>query len=64
MAKILSDAARSQYDSDGYYFPIDVLSPGEVAQRRAALEAFEQRQGTPSQVRNAASRTCLTGSTS
>jgi hypothetical protein len=47
MAKILSDAARSQYDRDGYYLPIDVLSPGEVAARRSALEAFEQMQGHP-----------------
>ncbi|MGH8597102.1 MAG: phytanoyl-CoA dioxygenase family protein [Gammaproteobacteria bacterium] len=47
MAKILSVAARSQYQRDGYYFPLDVLSPAEVTERRTRLEGFERAQGHP-----------------
>lgn len=47
MAKILSATARLQYQNDGYYSPVNVLSPDEVAERRAALETFEHAQGNP-----------------
>lgn len=47
MAKLLSDRALSQYETDGYFFPVDVLAPDEVAATRAKLEAFEVSQGQP-----------------
>ena len=47
MAKVLSDHALTQYETDGYLFPIDVLTLAEVAAIRAKLEAFEASQGQP-----------------
>ena len=34
-----------QYQDEGYLYPIDVLTPAEVAACRASLEAVEARQG-------------------
>ena len=45
MAGTLSDAAVAQYREQGYYFPVPVLTPDEVADLRARLEAFEAAQG-------------------
>jgi hypothetical protein len=48
----LSEEQISQYESDGYVFPVPVLESAEVASLRAKLEAFEAKQGgrlTPSQ---------------
>ena len=47
MAKVLSDRALVQYETDGYFFPIDVLTHAEVTVTRAKLEAFEAHQGQP-----------------
>jgi len=41
----LSDADIAQYESEGYVFPIDVLTPEEVASSRASLEAVEAQDG-------------------
>jgi len=43
----LSPAAVDAYNRDGYYFPIDVLSPAEVAECRGRLEAYERGAGGP-----------------
>lgn len=45
MTTTLSEAARRQYSDDGYYFPLQALSPAEAAGYRAKLEAFEASQG-------------------
>lgn len=45
MTKILSAGALSQYRDEGYYFPLDVLTPAEAAECRARLEAIELAQG-------------------
>jgi non-heme Fe2+,alpha-ketoglutarate-dependent halogenase len=42
---ILSQAQRGQYERAGYLFPLDVLSPAEVAACRASIEAAEARDG-------------------
>jgi non-heme Fe2+,alpha-ketoglutarate-dependent halogenase len=47
MARILSDAAITQYRDHGYYFPIPVLDGDEVSRLRTKLEAFEADQGHP-----------------
>ena len=47
MAKILNKEARKQYEQEGYYFPIDVLSTDQIAAVRGKLEAFEASQGHP-----------------
>ena len=47
MAKRLEQTAVDQYRRDGYYFPIDVLDQGEVAENRGRLQAFEAAQGQP-----------------
>ena len=41
----LNSSSRSQYDEDGYYHPIDVLSSQEAARYREKLEAAETAQG-------------------
>ncbi len=41
----LSNEARQQYDSDGYYFPARALNAEEAAGYRSKLEAFEASQG-------------------
>jgi ectoine hydroxylase-related dioxygenase (phytanoyl-CoA dioxygenase family) len=47
MPKVLTAAEVAAYDTKGYHFPIDVLSPGEVAQFRSALESYERQSGGP-----------------
>lgn len=47
MPRLLDDAALTQYQTQGYYHPIDVLSSAEVAAYRARLEAVERAQGHP-----------------
>ena len=47
MGKVLSEAAVTQYQRDGFYFPIDVLTEEEVAVVRSRLEAFEKTLGHP-----------------
>lgn len=47
MTKLLSEAALTGYRRDGFYFPVDVLSPEEAIGLRARLEAFEAREGKP-----------------
>lgn len=41
----LTQAQSQQYEQDGYVFPLDVLSPQEVAACRASIEAAEARDG-------------------
>lgn len=45
MPKALSEAAVRQYRDQGYYSPVDVLTPPEVADLRGKLEAVEAKQG-------------------
>ena len=47
MPKRLSEEQVAQYERDGYTFPIDVFTPGEVARFRASLAAVEAAQGGP-----------------
>lgn len=47
MPKVLSEAAVEQYRTDGFYFPIDVLSEEEAKFFRGKLEEFETAQGHP-----------------
>ena len=47
MPKVLSAAEVEAYRTKGYHFPIDVLSPSEVASFRGALEDYERRSGGP-----------------
>ena len=47
MVRILNEQARKQYEHEGYYFPIDVLSADQIAAARGKLEAFEASQGHP-----------------
>jgi ectoine hydroxylase-related dioxygenase (phytanoyl-CoA dioxygenase family) len=45
--KRLSSAALEHYHEHGYYSPIPVLSPEEVARHRAGLERYEAEVGHP-----------------
>lgn len=47
MSKILSSAALQQYKEEGYYYPLDVLTPAEAADCRARIEAIERERGHP-----------------
>lgn len=47
MRKTLAAAALSQYQVEGYYCPIDVLTAAEAADCRTHLEAIELAQGHP-----------------
>ena len=47
MPRILSPAQVEQYRTDGFAFPVPVLSADEVRDLRADLEAWERRQGHP-----------------
>ena len=47
MSKVLSEPALSQYRDGGYYFPLDVLSPTEVAECRARVEEYQRVLGHP-----------------
>jgi ectoine hydroxylase-related dioxygenase (phytanoyl-CoA dioxygenase family) len=49
MPKSLSAAAVDQYQRDGYYFPIRVMSREEAERYRSCLEAHEARTGAPLQ---------------
>lgn len=42
---MLSPQQFEQYQRDGYLFPVDCLSPEEIAHYRGRLEAFEAQQG-------------------
>jgi hypothetical protein len=45
MPRGLSPDQIAHYRREGFVFPVDVLDAGEVAERRADLEAFEARHG-------------------
>src|ERR1700675_3443864 len=47
MGKRLSAVAVEQYDRDGYYFPVRVLSDDEARQQRERLERVERDLGGP-----------------
>ncbi len=47
MGKILSPEAVSQYREQGFYFPVDALSPEEAASYRQRLEDYETAHGGP-----------------
>jgi ectoine hydroxylase-related dioxygenase (phytanoyl-CoA dioxygenase family) len=49
MPQSLSKDAVEKFRRDGYYFPVPVLSPSEIAQFRGALEAHEAELGEPLQ---------------
>ena len=49
MTKRISNSALEAYRRDGYYFPVPVLSPKEVAHFRSCLEAYEATTGQPLQ---------------
>ena len=45
MPKRLSEQQVEQYHRDGFLFPLQALSAGEVARHRAALESYEEHLG-------------------
>lgn len=45
MGTTLSEAARQQYRTQGYYFPLRALSTDQATTARAKLETFEASQG-------------------
>src|SRR6185503_18199860 len=47
MGKRLSAAAVEQYEREGYYFPVRVLSDDEARQQRERLERVERDLGGP-----------------
>ena len=47
MLKALRPEALTQFQEDGYYTPVDVLSAVEARDLRARIEAFEASQGAP-----------------
>ena len=47
MPKVLNEAEVASYRRNGYHFPIDALSPSEVADFRNKLEAYEAESGGP-----------------
>lgn len=47
MPKRLSQAQLDSYRTEGFAFPVDVLSPEEVRRARAGLEAWEAQSGQP-----------------
>lgn len=49
MTKILSPEAVEQYNRDGYYFPIRVMSPEDARSYRRCLEDHEAQLGEPLQ---------------
>jgi len=49
MPKTLSNSALESYRRNGYYFPVPVLSPMEVAHFRNCLEKHESKIGEPLQ---------------
>ena len=49
MPKLLPVGAKEQFERDGFYFPVRVMSRAEAQEFRRRLEAEEQRQGGPLQ---------------
>ncbi|MFO1079628.1 MAG: phytanoyl-CoA dioxygenase family protein [Reyranellaceae bacterium] len=49
MPKLLTEDAVAQYNRDGFYFPIDILSEAVMRDLRGRLEAHEARSGGPIQ---------------
>ena len=49
MPKLLSPEAEAQYERDGYYFPVRILSTEEALSYRRRLEAYEAATGGPIQ---------------
>jgi non-haem Fe2+, alpha-ketoglutarate-dependent halogenase len=49
MSKMLSNTAIESFRRDGYYFPVPVLTPAEVARYRNCLEQHEAETGAPLQ---------------
>ena len=49
MPKLLSPQAVEQFERDGFYFPVRVMSAEEARGYRSALEAYEGRTGGPIQ---------------
>lgn len=47
MPKVLSAVEVAAYNANGYHFPVDVLTPAEVAGFRRELEAYEKASGGP-----------------
>lgn len=47
MNRLLSPEQVSAYERDGFVFPVDVLTPGEVARYRGELQAWEHARGAP-----------------
>ena len=47
MPKLLNENAITQYNRDGYYFPVGILDDEQVAANRVLLEDFEAIQGKP-----------------
>ena len=47
MPKLLSENAIEQFDRDGYYFPVTILSEDEAGAKRSLLESFETDEGKP-----------------
>lgn len=47
MSKVLSSGEVGAYHERGYHFPVDVLTPAEVADFRARLETYETASGSP-----------------
>ena len=53
----LSPEALARYEHDGFFFPLDVLDPEEVAAMRIQLEDFEERYESHPAVGHGAFRT-------
>ena len=49
MPKLLSPSAIAQFERDGFYFPIRVMSADDAAHYRHCLESYEAANGTPIQ---------------
>ena len=47
MPKLLSENAVEQFDRDGYYFPVTILSEDEARAKRSLLESFETDESKP-----------------
>ena len=47
MPKLLTEAQVARYDTDGFCFPVPVLTRDEVRELRADLENWERAQGHP-----------------
>lgn len=47
MTRLLSEEQVARYDSDGFVFPVPVLSRAEVTALRGDLESWERQQGAP-----------------